>query len=115
MSKVYVMKSGYFDRIVSQAPIPCVVKFTSSGCHLCHELKPVYKEVAKKFKDKYAFFSVDCDAEDDLRQEFSNDGVPTIRIYSGNPRAGHEIPYPSNEVSGYGFEDLVKFLNDYRA
>jgi|TARA_R110002110_G_scaffold172167_3_gene374812 thioredoxin-like negative regulator of GroEL len=113
MGKVYVLKKDYFDRIISQAPVPCVVKFTSAGCHLCHELLPVFKEVATVFNNNYAFFSVDVDKEEELKEEFSPDGVPTILIYNSDPRSGYEIPYPGNTVSGYGKEDLVEFLNSY--
>tara|TARA_R100000008_G_scaffold48131_1_gene28560 strand:- start:277 stop:633 length:357 start_codon:yes stop_codon:yes gene_type:complete len=113
MGKVYVLKKDYFDRIISQAPVPCVVKFTSNGCHLCNELLPVFKDVAAAFDNKFAFFSVNVDEEEELKQEFSADGVPTIRIYNSNPRDGYEIPYPANPTSGYGREDLADFLNGY--
>ena len=113
--KVYVLKEDYFDRVIDGAPSPCVVKFTSSGCHLCHELQPIFKEVAKKYYKKFIFFNVDCDEEEELRQEFSDDGVPTIRVYNKNPREGLEIPYPHNAASGYGEEDLINFLDNYEA
>ena len=113
--KVYALKKDYFDKVVETAPTPCIVKFTSSGCHLCHELHPIFKEVAKKYHNKFVFFSVDCDEEEELRQEFSDDGVPTIRVYNKNPREGFEIPYPGDATSGYGKEDLINFLDSYEA
>lgn len=113
--KVYVLKEDYFDKVVEGAPGPCVVKFTSSGCHLCHELKPIFKEAAKKYYNKFIFFNVNCDEEEGLRQKFSDDGVPTIRVYNKNPREGFEIPYPGDATSGYTLEDLINFLDSYGA
>jgi len=113
MGKVFVLGKDNFERVIKSAPAPCVVKFTSDGCHLCHELRPIFKEVAKIFENKYVFFNIDCDKEEELKEEFSSDGVPTIRIYDNNPREGYEIPYPGNETSGYGKEDLINFLKKY--
>ena len=40
---------------------PCVIKFSAKWCGACNHLASYYEDVAKEFKGKVTFYSIDCD------------------------------------------------------
>lgn len=86
--------------------VPFVVKFKHDGCHLCHDLKPVYKTVAAKFPE-LQFYDVDTNEEEDLADLFIEDGVPTL-FYVNGP-SFDEIDYPND---GYTEENLTEIITN---
>ena len=94
---------------------PCVVKFISDGCYLCDGLNPIFKKIARKYKNRVLFFNVDVDDDNNkkLVELFSDDGVPTVYYFS--EQGAVEIPYPEepDSVSGYHEEDITNFLNKH--
>lgn len=92
---------------------PSVILFSRKGCHYCRKLKPIYDKISllEKYKDTYYFFVIDADEEEILYSKFEPDGVPTMYVIYGEDCV--EIPYPSNpKESGYGEEDITKFLDE---
>tara|TARA_R110002110_G_scaffold406427_1_gene626585 strand:- start:532 stop:885 length:354 start_codon:yes stop_codon:yes gene_type:complete len=112
---VYKLGDHNFEAMVKHAPSPCVVMFSSAGCHLCDALKPIFREVSKQYEDKFYFFNVNTDESEKLREKYSDDGVPTMRVFrSENFDVGHEIPYPGDGDSGYTKQSLVDYINNFK-
>ena len=99
-----------FENEILNSSKPCMVKFSHDGCHLCVELKPIYAELAQKYRD-IKFFNIDSLKETKLTKIFSDDGVPTIYFFINGD--GAEVPYPEDERSGYSKESLVNFINNF--
>jgi len=97
-----------FEEEVLNSKVPCVVKFTSDHCHLCHGLVPIMESTQEKF-NKFNFYNVDTEKEETLTKIFSDDGVPTIYFFVNGD--GTEIPYPADENSGYDEKTLRNFFN----
>ena len=112
--KVYKVNNKNYEKhvLVGSFERPAVVKFVSENCHLCVNLKPVYRELAKMFDKQYSFFTVDTDEEPDMAKFFLTDGVPTIvTVKQGETK---ELPYPydnADELTGYPKQYLIDYLN----
>lgn len=103
------MKLLSFKKIL-ESDKPHVVKFTSPDCHYCVALKPLFHKIAKEFDNQFAFGNVTIGDNPELSELFIKDGVPTIYIITKNE--AHEIPYPSDPVSGYGYDYLKNYLTN---
>jgi len=92
---------------------PCVVKFKSEGCYLCHGLVSVYKKVAKKYQNDFEFFTVDIDQNKKLSDMFATNGVPALYIF-GDTEA-HEVPDPDDphEQTWFSEEYIEEVLRDF--
>ena len=102
-----------FLNFPSQFDVPSVIFFSRDGCHYCNKLKPIYNKISlfERYEDAYAFYIVDADSDDILYEKFQPDGVPTIYVIYEEDCV--EIPYPDNpKESGYGEEDITKFLDE---
>jgi len=112
---IYRLKEDNFDSMIKHAPQPCIVLFSSAGCHLCTELKPIFKNISNEYEGEFYFFLVDIDESESLRERYSDDGVPTIRTYRPEEhKIGHEIPYPGDGTSGYTKQSLVDYINNFK-
>jgi len=103
------MKLLSFKKIL-ESDKPHVIKFTSPDCHYCVALKPLFHKIAKEFDNQFAFGNVTIGDNPELSELFIKDGVPTIYIISKD--SAHEIPYPSDPVSGYGYDYLKNYLTN---
>jgi thioredoxin 1 len=59
-----------------------VLYFTATWCPPCKAIKPVYEELAGKYKD-VAFGKVDVDDNSDAALEFNITSVPTFVFFDG--------------------------------
>jgi thioredoxin-like negative regulator of GroEL len=112
---VYKVKAEQFDKKILNSSMPCVVKFSSEGCHLCVELKPLYRAISQAYEGMYKFYTLSIDEAPDLSNKYITNGVPTLYIFfNGN---AHLIPDPENPDSetwydtSYIIEHLDKFSN----
>ena len=103
------MKLLSFKKIL-ESDKPHIIKFTSPDCHYCVALKPLLHKIAKEFDNQFAFGNVTIGDNPELSELFIKDGVPTIYIISKD--SAHEIPYPSDPVSGYGYDYLKNYLTN---
>ena len=81
-----------FNERVLDSIIPCIVKFSSEGCHFCQSLKPAYGKLAREYDTKFKFFIVDVNEDPQLSEMFAESGVPTFYIF--DDEGSHEIPDP---------------------
>ena len=59
-----------------------VLYFTATWCPPCKAIKPLYEEMATKYKD-VAFGKVDVDDNSDAALEFEISAVPTFVFFDG--------------------------------
>jgi|2_EtaG_2_1085320.scaffolds.fasta_scaffold30279_2 thiol-disulfide isomerase/thioredoxin len=110
---VYKLKDDNFYKTMSELEMPSVVKFFSSGCHLCVGLKPVFQQIAKEHDGQFYFFSVDVADCPDLKEKFIDDGIPTLYLFYDNK--GYIIPEPEtpHETTWYSEEYITDCLKDF--
>jgi|TARA_E500000305_G_C3898290_1_gene177471 thiol-disulfide isomerase/thioredoxin len=58
--------------------VTCVIKFYSSRCGYCDNLKPVYETLSEQYGDKVYFFAINVDDPVDETPPVTVNGVPTI-------------------------------------
>lgn len=47
---------------------PCVIKFYATWCGACNHLASYYEDVAKEFKGKITFYSINCDNQEVMKK-----------------------------------------------
>ena len=102
-----------FNENVLDSTVPCIVKFSSEGCHFCQSLKPAYGRLAREFDAQFKFFIVDINEDTQLSDMFAENGVPTFYIFDDD--GGHEIPDPQEPDPKTWFSEkyLIKRIKKY--
>ena len=98
----------------------CVIKFYSQSCHLCHELAPLYVNLANKYSKDIFFLAFNvADVSDDDSENFTElielngvpsfikfkttaGGAPTLRLL--------EDPETPDERTWYTYENMEDFI-----
>lgn len=93
----------------------CVVKFYSNNCHLCHNLKEYYEELAEAREyENLHFFAFNVDDHPEVERQLKFDGVPTISVIkSGIAKPTVQIleePSQPSEHTWYKIRDIKKFI-----
>lgn len=82
-----------------------IVDFSATWCGPCRMMAPIVEECSEKYKDKYNFYQVDIDENEELAKNFGIMYVPTFIIfYDGKEIARDSGYHPS--------EEFEKFIND---
>ena len=97
----------------------CVIKFYSNNCHLCHNLKEYYEELAEHQEyESLHFFAFNVDDHPEVERQLKFEGVPTISlIKSGITKPVVRIleePDKPNEQTWYKIRDIKKFIERER-
>ena len=103
------MKLLSFKKVM-ESEKPHVIKFTDPNCHFCVALKPLYHKLARELDDIIIFGNVAVAQNPELSVLFIKGGVPTVYVITKDDM--HEIPYPSDPVSGYGYDYLKNYLTN---
>jgi len=83
--------------------------FESSLCEICHEKKPVLKEIEEKYKGKIDIYKFDRINDGVIFDYFIVDRIPSIIFFDGKTRL-NEVPF--NNVSVDGISSLLDFTLD---
>ncbi len=115
--KVQRLNSSALEKILKGAvteEIACVIKFYSNGCHLCHNLRDYYEEIAGDYENVH-FFAFNVDDEPAVEKRLNFNGVPTISfIQTGGKKPQVrflEEPDPPNDHTWYRDRDIRSFIN----
>lgn len=100
-----VVTEANFDKKLALKK-PTVVKFHAPWCSYCVKMAPVFKEVAKKYADKYTFFEVNTDNAKDLTRKY---GVRSIPVFKFFDKDGNKVGEISSYLDAVSFE---KKMND---
>ena len=91
----------------------CVVKFYSNECHLCHNLKNEFEEIATQYNDIH-FFAFNIRDYPRAEKILNFSGVPTISlIKTGGPRPRIRVladPEAAYKDMWYNPKDIVDFI-----
>ena len=80
------LDAGTFDRVVSGDKL-VVVNFSAEWCSPCKAYLPVFKRVARKFRDdpRVVFAYLDTDRASEIADRYRVDNIPaTLFFYSGS-------------------------------
>lgn len=103
------------------APVTCIVKFYSNGCHLCHALQDYYVDISNKYEldQKIVFYAYNVDDDPSIEKKLEFDGVPTIIAVNPNPeapprmRAKHVVmaePENPHDKTWYRVKEIIEFV-----
>jgi len=99
-------------------PGTCVVKFYSNNCHLCHNLKDYYDELANSYDEEgLYFYAFNLDDNPKVEGRLGFKGVPTIILIKINeinktPTIKELMePHTPNEHTWYSVKDIKDFIN----
>lgn len=99
-----VEEFGPSTEIPEKLTKPIVFDFSAVWCPPCQRFKPVFHSVAKEYKDKARFITVDVDNNQEIARQFQVSSIPQISILKPD----------GNVVSAMGYmdkADFVKFLD----
>lgn len=86
--------------------LPTVIDFNATWCGPCKKMKPIFERLAKEFKGKYNFVSIDIDKFQEIAEKYKIQAVPTFIILDED---GIEV----NRITGAVPEsDLRKELSE---
>jgi len=101
--------------------VTCVVKFYSHDCHLCHNLKNDYQELASLEKyENIHFFAFNVDDYAAIEKQLSFSGVPTIGVvkaYTARRKPKIRImpdPDTPHEHTWYKIAAIKKFIEEHK-
>ena len=91
----------------------CVVKFYSNSCHLCHNLKDTYEDIAGQYQDLH-FFAFNIQDYPTAEKILGFKGVPSISlIKTGGLRPRIRVlkdPEKPYEEMWFNPKDIVEFI-----
>lgn len=78
---IETIDSILFDEKVIHSNLPVLVEFKSEWSGCCHIVNPFLIELAKEFKEKFAFYAVDYDQSKSLVEEYHIQKLPTVLFF----------------------------------
>jgi thioredoxin len=80
---------------VRDSILPVVVNFSAVRCGFCQALEPLYNRLSEQFNDKLVFLKlmVDDKNNQELLDQISVEGTPTLKFYCKNREIGEHIGY----------------------
>ncbi len=102
------LDSYYFDEVIYDNAESSLVLFSRASCSICKGLVLILEDLQSKYSDKYNFYIVDAEKQENLFQRFSLQGVPQILffkegVYRGK-LAGHVLDNQVEEKISEVFE-----------
>lgn len=94
-----------FDRLLqkhaTETGLPVVVDFYSDSCGPCRMMAPIFKKVAKQFKEKAVFVKIDTNAQPELSSRYQIRSLPTFNFFVAGAKA-------DQAVGGIGEQGLIQ-------
>ena len=105
------------------APVTCVIKFYSNGCHMCHSLQEYYLEISNQYEldPNIVFYAYNVDDDPAVEKRLNFNGVPTIFAINPNPDLPPKkmakyksMPEPTepHKKTWYRVRDIKKFVEE---
>ncbi len=82
--------SDIYQALVSN-DLPGVIDFTATWCGPCQKMKPIFHKLAKKFKGKYNFISIDIDKYPEIAEKYHIQSIPTFVFIDADGNEGNRI------------------------
>ena len=88
-----------FTKNVIESMALTIVQFKKNWNGACQIIEPVYIDLAKMYKGKASFYTVDVETEAALEKEYGVIELPTILFFKGGIVIDHAIGLtPKNEL-----------------
>ena len=66
--------------IAPDEKLPIIIDFNATWCGPCRRFAPIFEAVAKEYKDKAIFMSVDVDNSPNAARQFEVSAIPQVSI-----------------------------------
>lgn len=73
-------KEAPLTSITPHETLPTIIDFNAVWCGPCQRFAPIFEEVAKEYKDKAVFLSVDIDQSSELARMFEVSSIPQLTV-----------------------------------
>ncbi|MGN0489580.1 MAG: thioredoxin [Ruminococcus sp.] len=88
-----------FNSEVLENKKPVLVDFWASWCGPCRMLAPVVEKLSQEMPDKFDFYKVNVDEENDLASQYQIMSIPTLLIFKDGELVDKSIGFkPENEL-----------------
>ncbi len=81
MSKAVKVTDNNFSKEVLKADKPVLVDFYADWCSPCKMIKPIIKDLAKKYGDQLKVCQLDVDANQGIAGKYSVMSIPTLILF----------------------------------
>lgn len=83
--------------ILPDEKLPVVIDFNAVWCPPCQKFGPVFHEVAREYRGRAIFRSVDVDSAPNLAVQFGVSSIPQISVLMPDGRVKTAVGYMSKE------------------
>lgn len=77
-----------FENFIQKADKPVIIDFWATWCAPCMQMKPLFEQLAKEFKDQYRFVSVNIDECQQTAKKYGVVSIPTFKVIKNNDVVG---------------------------
>lgn len=86
---------------------PIVVDFWADWCPPCKEFSPIFHKVAKKYKGKVRFISVNVDSCPGIAKEYGVGSIPTVLIVSKEGTIDRNVGFMTEDQLVESIEEVM--------
>ncbi len=86
---------------------PVVVDFWAEWCPPCKEFSPIFHNVAKKFRGKVRFISVNVDSCPGIAKEYGVGSIPTVLIVSKEGTINRNVGFMTEDQLIQSIESVM--------
>jgi len=95
---------------------PCVIKFYSNGCPMCHALSSYYIDISDSY-DGIQFFAFNVDDDDEIPTKLKLNGVPSVTMLKVRKGAKAKIrnlqdPSNPNDKTWFTTKHIKNFIDE---
>lgn len=80
-----------FEEKVKKSELPVLVDFYSDSCIACKRLSPSLSQAEEALKERFHFYKVNTNFEEELTEEYEILARPTLIVFQGGQEAGRTI------------------------
>lgn len=95
-----------FEEKVQKSTLPVLVDFYSDSCIACKKLSPALSQAEEVLKDRFCFYKVNTNFEEELTEEYEILARPTLIVFKEGKEAGRTI-------SAQKPEKLIQWLQTF--
>ena len=93
-SNVGTITDADFERTVTEAARPVLVKFEAEWCGPCQAMKPMIHELASEYAGKLEVAALDIETSAQTAYRLGVRGVPTVMLFKQGTVVGQHVGLP---------------------